>query len=150
LIPILSTNVQKEEWNMRKVLSSFFFGLLLVSVLALASCVTKSSGPSHNVSNERYLMGTYSAVLSSNMFETDKAIRATAARAKFVEEVRRNKFTHIEYIYRDFYDNKVSFTVWETEDKQSKVEIKVGKLGDKASSQELLVAVDEEIRARGR
>ncbi len=135
---------------MRKFSGSFFFGLLLVSVLALTSCATKTSGPSHNVSNERYLMGTYSAVLSSNMFETDKAIRATAARAKFIEEARRNKFTHIEYIYRDFYENKVCFTVWETEDKQSKVEIKVGKLGDKASSQELLIAIDEELRARGR
>ncbi len=134
---------------MRNVVHSFFLSLLFVGVLALTSCVTKSSGPSHNVSNERYLMGTYSAVLSSNMFETDKAIRATAIRAKFVEEARRNKYTHIEYIYRDFYDNKVCFTVWETEDKQSKIEIKVGKFGDKTSSQELLIAIDEELRARG-
>ena len=134
---------------MRNVVHSFFLSLLFVGVLALTSCVTKSSGPSHNVSNERYLMGTYSAVLNSNMFETDKAIRATAMRAKFVEVARRNKYTHIEYIYRDFYDNKVCFTVWETEDKQSKIEIKVGKIGDKASSQELLIAIDEELRARG-
>jgi hypothetical protein len=134
---------------MRNIVRRFFFSLFLVSVLAMTSCVTNSSGPSHNVSNERYLMGTYSAVLSSNMFETDKAIRATALRAKFVEEARRNKHTHVEYIYRDFYDNKVCFTVWETEDKQSRIEIKVGKFGDKTSSQELLIAIDEELRVRG-
>lgn len=135
---------------MRKYQGLVLFSFCFVQLLFLSSCVTKSSGPSHNVSNERYLFGTYSAVLNSNMFETDKAIRATAARAKFIEETRRNKYTHIEYIYRDFYDNKVCFTVWETVDKLSKVEIKVGKLGDKASAQELLIAIDEELRARGR
>ena len=135
---------------MRNICHAIFQGLFFVSILVMTSCVTKSSAPSHNVNNERYLMGTYSAVLSSNLFETDKAIRATAVRAKFIEEARRNKYTHIEYIYRDFYDKKVRFTVWETEDKQSKIEIKVGKIGDKASSQELLIAIDEELRARGR
>ncbi|MFA6929738.1 MAG: DUF3568 family protein [Lentisphaeria bacterium] len=135
---------------MRKYQGLVLFSFCFAQLLFLSSCVTKSSGPSHNVSNERYLFGTYSAVLNSNMFETDKAIRATAARAKFIEETRRNKYTHIEYIYRDFYDNKVCFTVWETVDKLSKVEIKVGKLGDKASAQELLIAIDEELRARGR
>ncbi|NMA42899.1 MAG: DUF3568 family protein [Oligosphaeraceae bacterium] len=123
---------------------------LLSSLFFLSACVSKTGAPSHNVSNERFLLGSYSAILASNLFDTDKAIRATAARAKLVEEVRRNKYNNIEYVYRDFYDNKVFFKVWETEDKQSRIEIKVGKLGDKRSSQELLIAIDEELRASGR
>ena len=123
---------------------------LLSSLFFLSACVSKTGAPSHNVSNERFLLGSYSAILASNLFDTDKAIRATAARAKLVEEVRRNKYNNIEYVYRDFYDNKVFFKVWETEEKQSRIEIKVGKLGDKRSSQELLIAIDEELRASGR
>ncbi|MDD3695235.1 MAG: DUF3568 family protein [Lentisphaeria bacterium] len=124
--------------------------LLVVSLVFLGACVSKTTAPSHNVSNERFLFGSYSAVLASNLFDTDKAIRATASRAKLIEEARRNKYNNIEYVYRDFYGNKVLFKLWETEDKQSKIEIKVGKLGDKRSSQELLVAIDEELRASGR
>jgi hypothetical protein len=135
---------------MRKSLVYFCFSFFLITLLFCSSCMNQSSAPSHNVSNERYLMGTYSAILSSNLFETDKAIRATAQRAKFIEEARRNKYNHIEYIYRDFYDNKIRFIVWETVDKLSKVEIKIGKFGDKPGSQELLIAIDEELRAGGR
>ena len=52
---------------MRKVVSSFFVGLLLVSVLVLTSCVTKTSGPSH-CQQQRYLMELIQKS-GSNMFE---------------------------------------------------------------------------------
>ncbi len=127
-----------------------FVGLCIAlsGLLLLSSCVSKGTA-SHNISNEKYLFGTYSALLSSNLYDTDKAIRATAKRAKFIEETRVNKFTNIEYLYKDIYENKVKFTTWENEEKQTRIEIKIGKTGDKASSQELLIAIDEELRASG-
>ncbi len=133
---------------MRKIKVLAGIIILFCGALYLSSCVNKVVS-SHNISNERYLFGTYSALLSSNLYDTDKAIRATAKRAKFIEEMRLNKFNNIVYVYKDIYDCKVKFTTWETEDKLTRIEIKIGKTGDKASSQELLIAIDEELRASG-
>ncbi len=133
---------------MRKIDVFAALSILCGGLLFFSSCVNPATS-SHNISNERYLFGTYSAVLSSSLYDTDKAIRATAARAKFIEEQRINKFNNIVYLYKDIYDNKVRFITWETEDKLTRIEIKIGKTGDKISSQELLIAIDEELRAGG-
>ena len=133
---------------MQKIKIFAGMSILLSGLLLLSSCVSKGTA-SHNISNEKYLFGTYSALLSSNLYDTDKAIRATAKRAKFIEEMRVNKFNNVVYLYKDIYECKVKFTTWENEEKQTKIEIKIGKTGDKASSQELLIAIDEELRASG-
>lgn len=119
---------------------------LAVITLTTTSCATQKSA-SQNTSSESYRLATYKAVLERSMFDTDKAVRAMAKRARFIEVSRYNKYTHIDYVFRDFSDNKLSITLTAIAPEQTKIEIRVGKLGDKAASQEILVAIDEELRS---
>ncbi|MBP1583427.1 MAG: DUF3568 family protein [Victivallales bacterium] len=125
--------------------------LLVVAALMLTatSCSTTTKSAAQSTTAENYRFGVYTAVIPCNLFDADKAVRAMGKRAKFLEMARRNKYNHIEYLYRDFYDNKLSITIWDTGDGSTKIQIKVGKLGDKASSEEILVAIDEELRVDG-
>ncbi len=119
----------------------------LVAVITLtSSCVTQKSS-SQNTSSETYRFAAYKAVLENSMFDTDKAVRAMAVRYKFMEVARYNKYNHMEFVYRDFNDNKLTITLTALGPEQTRIEIKVGQFGDKRYSQDILVAIDEELRS---
>ena len=121
------------------------FCLLTVIVLT-TSCATQKSA-SVNTSSETYRFATYKAVLENSMFDADKAVRAMGRRAKYVEVARYNKYDHIDYVFRDFNDNKFSIRLTAIAPEQTRIEIKIGKFGSKSASQEILVAIDEELRS---
>jgi len=128
---------------------SVFICTLSMLALCAVSCnsTNKQAYASQNSCSETYRLGTYTAVMANNMFDMDKAVRAVSKRAKFTEVSRLNKYNHIEYVYRDFYDNKLSITLWQVDESQTKIKISIGKFGDKKLSQEILLAIDEELRA---
>lgn len=132
--------MMKNAWN------TLCLGVLVLAVALLTSCETSSAGAASSIGTEKYVMGTYSLVFASPIFSTDKAIRAAAARAKFVEEARINNLQGIDYMYRDFYDNKIAINLKATSDNQSLVKVTVGKLGNKIASQEILRAIGEELQ----
>jgi len=129
-------------------MKKLFFLLAVAMLMTATSCSTTKSA-AQSTTAENYRLGTYTAIIPCSLFDADKAVRAMSKRAKFLEMARHNKYNHIEYLYRDFYDNKLSITIWDTADGATKIQIRVGKLGDKKSSEEILVAIDEELRVDG-
>lgn len=120
-----------------------------VVMLALVSCTTVNPAVSSQfVGNEQsHWHGAYTAVLNCSLFEADKAICAVAKRAHFFEQSRFNRQRLMNYEYKDMQDNKLSLRLQEIADGQIKVSIKIGKTGDVSASQEILVAIDEELQA---
>ena len=132
--------------KMKKIALAVF---VIASMVVISSCVTQSPAVSSQyVGSERYAVtGSYTALLNCTMFEADKAIRATAKRARFTENLRANRQNFMEYEYQDIYDGKVGMRLEETAEGPVKLVIRVGKLGDRNLSQQLLQGIDDELHA---
>jgi hypothetical protein len=115
--------------------------------LLLGSCRAPAPAPTpvaSNVANERYRLGTYNAEFASSLFNVDKALRAACRRAKLIELSRVNRGNTCSYLYKDVDGNKLSMDLSE-KDGLVKIAMRVGRRGDKASSQTLLAAIAEEL-----
>lgn len=125
-----------------------FFALMILVVVAL-SCVSCSTLQpiSANVKNEKYRFGTYSADIETTMFYLDKAVRNACKRARLVKRVHDFRGNACFYKYYDVNQIEVEITLKELKDGSGiKVKIRIGKMGDKESSQKLLLAIDDDLR----
>jgi len=128
------------------------FRRLCVAVLAggalvLGACRSVKPAPAPvagNVANESYRLGTYRAELNSTLFNVDKAVRAACRRAKLIELSRINRGNTSSYQYKDVDENTLQIVLTE-KDGVVKIALRVGRTGDRASSQTLLAAIAEEL-----
>lgn len=121
-------------------------GLLCAGTLFTGACVSSRPQPASGASNERYWLGTYSATFNTSLFQMDKAIRAACKRARLIEMQRVNKASSCLYLYKDIDTVKIRIEAVEKSGDNIKITIHVGQTGCKISSQQLLLAIDEELR----
>jgi len=73
-------------------------------------------------------------------------VRAACKRAKLIEVQRINKANSCIYHYKDVDQVKTKIEVVEKSLENCRVNIHVGQTGCKVSSQQLLLAIDDELR----
>lgn len=115
--------------------------------LALGACRSVKPAPTPvagNVANESYRLGTYSAEFNSSLFNVDKAVRAACRRAKLIELSRINHGNRCTYQYKDVDENTLQIVLNEKAG-VVKIAMRIGRTGDRASSQVLLAAIAEEL-----
>lgn len=129
---------------MRNVLVlAAMIGLCLFSV----SCTRRNEQPtSANVTNEQYSWGVYRADFDSTMFLLDKAVRNACARARLVKREQTFSGNLSFYKYQDVDGIEVKVTIVELKEGGVRMKIRIGSMGDKESSQKLLLAIDDELR----
>ena len=123
-----------------------------LAALALTGCVAAAvAGGAAAVGGGgayMYSRGTYKAILHASLFDADRALRDVASRAKFIERKRVCDGYSADYLYQDLHDVKVSFKLKAITPESTRIYIHIGKLGDRASSQELLEEIDRTLSAR--
>ena len=115
--------------------------------LVLGACRSVQPAPAPaagNVANESYRLGTYSAEFNSTLFNVDKAVRAACRRAKLIEKSRINRGNTCTYQFKDVDENTLQIVLNE-KDGVVKIALRIGRTGDRASSQTLLAAIAEEL-----
>lgn len=90
--------------------------------------------------------GTYVAMLDSSLFDSDAALRRVAKRAQFIQLNRKCDGYGCSYLYQDLNGVKVRFRLKGVAPDATELYIRIGKFGDKTSSQALLKAIDEELQ----
>ncbi|MBP5673238.1 MAG: DUF3568 domain-containing protein [Lentisphaeria bacterium] len=125
-------------------------GLVLAVMVGLCffgvSCVKNDAPTSANVSNEQYSWGTYRADFGTTMFLIDKAVRNACLRARLTMREHTYRGNLSLYRYHDVDGAEVKITVYELRDGGVRMKIRIGSMGDKESSQKLLLAIDDELR----
>ncbi len=121
-------------------------GLLCAGTLFCGACISSRPQPASGASNERYWLGTYNATFNTSLFLMDKAVRAACKRARLMEVQRVNKANSCLYLYKDVDTVRTRIEVVEKGPDNVKITIHVGQTGCKVSSQQLLLAIDEELR----
>ena len=117
--------------------------------LVLGACRSVQPAPAPvpvagNVASESYRLGTYSAEFNSTLFNVDKAVRAACRRAKLIEKSRINRGNTCTYQFKDVDENTLQIVLNE-KDGVVKIALRIGRTGDRASSQTLLAAIAEEL-----
>ena len=124
--------------------------LVLAAMVGLclfgASCARNEQPTSANVTNEQYSWGTYRADFDSTMFLLDKAVRNACARARLVKREQTFRGNLSYYKYQDVDGVEVKVTIVEMKEGGVRMKIRIGSMGDKESSQKLLLAIDDELR----
>ena len=124
--------------------------LVLAALIGLclfsASCRRSEPPISANVTNEQYSWGTYRADFDTTMFQLDKAIRNACARARLVKREQTFRGNLSYYKYQDVDSVEVKITIVEQKEGGVRMKIRIGTMGDKESSQKLLLAIDDELR----
>lgn len=125
--------------------------MVLVAVIGLClfsvSCQQRNEPPtSANVTNEQYSWGTYRADFDSTMFLLDKAVRNACARARLVKREQTFRGNLSFYKYQDVDGIEVKISIGELKEGGIRMKIRIGSMGDKESSQKLLLAIDDELR----
>ena len=124
--------------------------LVLAAMIGLclfgASCARNEQPTSANVTNEQYSWGTYRADFDSTMFLLDKAVRNACARARLVKREQNFSGNLSFYKYQDVDGIEVKVTIVELKEGGVRMKIRIGSMGDKESSQKLLLAIDDELR----
>jgi len=123
------------------------FGVL-ASVVLFCSCSSGAKKQPGSVSQERYFLGTYSAVFQCTLRMMDKAVRETCAKSKLIEVQRSNSITTCTYLYKDINNIPLRIFVEELKDGSVKLQMKIGATGDKESSQVILLELDNNLRAQ--
>lgn len=121
--------------------------VLAGGVLVLGACrsVQPQEAPRHAAAaNEKYSFGAYNAEFNSTLFNVDKAVRAACRRAKLIELSRVNRSSTCTYEYKDVDGNSLNIFLLEKAG-LVRITLRVGRTGDKISSQTLLDAIAEEL-----
>lgn len=132
---------------MKKIIG--LMSLLLVVTIAMTSCRSAQPAQNGGVSQEKYRLGTYSAVFACNLRMMDKAVRETCHKACLTEIDRSNTMNACTYLYKDINGTRLHITLNELKDGRVKINMKIGAFGDKISCQSLLVELDNNLRAQG-
>ena len=123
-------------------------GVLIIAATSLTSCRT-ASPQTGSASQEKYRLGTYSAVFPCSLRMMDKAVRETCQKARLVEISRENTLKSCNYLYKDINDVRLRISLEENKDGTVKIKMKVGPMGDKPSCQALLIELNNNLRAQG-
>ena len=83
---------------MKKALSLI---VMMSCVAVFCSCRSAAQKQPAGASQERYFLGTYSAVFPCSLRMMDKAVRETCAKSKLIEVNRSNSITTCSYLYKD-------------------------------------------------
>ena len=132
---------------MKMMKNAMVLAIMVGVCLFSASC--KKGGDistSANVTNEQYSWGTYRADFDSTMFQLDKAVRNACARARLVKREHSFSGNLSFYKYQDVDGVEVKITIYEMKEGGIRMKIRIGSMGDKESSQKLLMAIDDELR----
>lgn len=121
-------------------LTVLFEGCLAVGVGAAAVAV---SGTSTAV----YRRGWFRAPVAAPHYLVDKALRKTATRARLIERERTCNGYKSFYVFQDLKDVKVKVKLKSATPDSTKVQIRVGFWGNRASSQELFQGLQDDINA---
>ena len=131
-----------------KVLFILTAVILSLSLCSCGSKDKKKKAPlSAAITNENYSFGSYKAEFNATMFNLDKAVRRACARARFTKtyHVYRTNACEYKFIDVDKVPVEISLNTLE-EDSGTGIKIRIGSWGDKDSSEQLLLAIDEELR----
>ena len=136
---------------MKKDIISKSFGIVFImaGLAYLSGCATPKRETTQGASQERYLLGTYSAVFACDLRMMDKAVRETCEKAHLIELPRVHYMNACEYHYKDINNIPLRINLEELKDGKVKIKIKIGATGDKESSQLLLLEIDSNLRAQG-
>ena len=127
---------------MKKALSLI---VMMSCVVVFCSCRSAAKKQPAGASQERYFLGTYSAVFPCSLRMMDKAVRETCAKARLIEVHRSNSITACTYLYKDV--NNIPLKIELEERKDDTVKIKIN--SDKASCQDFLIELDNNLRTQG-
>jgi hypothetical protein len=123
-------------------------------VLALAGlgegCVAVAVGTAvvaTGASAAVYRRGWYRSAISAPHYQVDRAVRQTARRARLIERERTCDGHSSYYRFQDLHDVKVKIKLKAATPDSTKVYIRVGFWGDRASSMELLQGIEDDIKA---
>lgn len=117
-----------------------FEGCLAIGVGAAAVAV---SGTSTAV----YRRGWFRAPVAAPHYIVDKALRKTALRGRLIERERTCNGYKSYYVFQDLRDVKVKVKLKSVTPDSTKVQIRVGFWGNRASSQELFAGLQQDIDA---
>ncbi len=131
---------------MKKALSL----IVMMSCMAVfCSCRSTAQKQPAGASQERYFLGTYSAVFPCSLRMMDKAVRETCAKSKLIEVNRSNSITTCTYLYKDVNNIPLKIYLEERKDDTVKIKMKIGSTGDKESCQLILIELDNNLRTQG-
>ena len=134
--------------NLRR---TFVLALPCLVALIMQGCITAavvgSAAAAGGVSAVTYQRGWYRGTVHYPHFQVDKAVRRVALRARFLDRKRTCDGYSSTYLYQDLHDVKVRFKLKAVTPDSTRIYIRVGALGDKTSSGELLDAIVEELKA---
>jgi hypothetical protein len=148
---VLSGDFPLEDVSMNRIARFAKFVPLLALVVLLQGCagglLLGGAAVAGGAATYSYVRGTYRAVLNAPLYQSDRALRAVAKRAKLVERKRECTGYKASYVYTDLSDLKVHFKLRAVTPETTRIYIRVGTFGDKESSQALLHAIDQELQA---
>ena len=131
---------------MKKALSLI---VMMTCVAVFCSCRSTAQKQPAGASQERYFLGTYSAVFPCTLRMMDKAVRETCAKSKLIEVHRSNSITTCTYLYKDVNNIPLKIDLEERKDDTVKIKMKIGSTGDKESCQLILIELDNNLRTQG-
>ena len=131
---------------MKKALSLI---VMMSCVAVFCSCRSAAQKQPAGASQERYFLGTYSAVFPCSLRMMDKAVRETCAKSKLIEVNRSNSITTCSYLYKDVNNIPLKIELEERKDGTVKIKMKIGSTGDKESCQLILIELDNNLRTQG-
>ncbi len=131
---------------MKKTLSLI---VMMSCTLLFCSCKSTAQKQPAGASQERYFLGTYSAVFPCSLRMMDKAVRETCAKSKLIEVNRSNSITTCSYLYKDVNNIPLRINLEECKDGTVKIKMKIGSMGDKESCQVILIELDNNLRTQG-
>ena len=123
----------------------------LFAVMLLGSCVTQQSSNAPGagtISQERYdssTTGSLVATLGDGFFNCDRAVRSATRGFHLIELSRINRQSTITYEYKDINDNRISVVLTAVNISASRIDIKVGKTGNRNLSKNLLNKIGDEL-----
>ena len=124
---------------MKKISVAF----VLFAALLMTSCVMQqpSAPAGSTISQERFdssTTGSLVATLGDGIYNCDRAIRSATRCFHLIELSRVNRQSNITYEYKDINDNRISVVLTAVNISSSRVDIKVGKTGNRTLSKNLL------------
>ena len=124
------------------------FSVVFASVVLFCSCQGGVKKQPSGISQERYFLGTYSAVFQCSLRMLDKAVRETCVKSRLIEVQRSNSITTCSYLYKDINNIPLRIFLEERKDGTVKLKMKIGSTGDKESCQLILLELDNNLRAQ--
>ena len=122
----------------------------LSAVMLMVSCVVQQPAApgAGTISQERFdssTTGSLVATLGDGFYNCDRAIRSATRGFHLIELSRINRQNSIIYEYKDINDNRITVELTAVSIRASRIDIKVGKTGNRNLSKNLLNKIGDEL-----